>query len=166
MFLAFGILLPYITTMNIPDIAKRISPMHIPVFLCGLVCGWKYGLAIGFITPLLRSLLAGMPALYPDAIGMAFELATYGLVAGLIYSMFRKKNIVVVYASLIPAMLAGRLVWGAVRTIIMGFGGVEFGWVAFYTSGFVNAVPGLIVQLVLIPVIMEAFRRGGIAAES
>ena len=77
LFLALGLVLPLITG-QIPQIGKMLLPMHIPVLLCGMVCGWPYGLAVGAVMPLLRGLLFGMPVLYPTGIGMAFELAAYG----------------------------------------------------------------------------------------
>ena len=81
LFLALGLVLPLITG-QIPQIGKMLLPMHIPVLLCGMVCGWPYGLAVGAVMPLLRGLLFGMPVLYPTGIGMAFELAAYGAVIG------------------------------------------------------------------------------------
>lgn len=161
MFLAIGLVLPFIT-MQIPEIGKLLCPMHIPVMLCGLICGWKYGLAIGFITPLLRSVLFQMPALYPSAVGMAFELAAYGVCIALIFSLFKKKNIVAVYCALIPSMLIGRLVWGVARTVMLGLSGPEtasFSFAYFISDGFVKAIPGIVLQLILLPVIMEALWR-------
>ena len=72
MFLALGLVLPFLTG-QIPEIGNLLLPMHLPVLLCGLVCGWKYGLAVGFTTPLLRSMLFGMPTFYPSAVSMAFS---------------------------------------------------------------------------------------------
>ena len=164
MFIAIGLLLPFIT-MQIPEIGKLLCPMHIPVMLCGLVCGAPYGLAVGFITPLLRGLLFGMPALYPSAAGMAFELAAYGFTIAVIYSLFKKKSIGAVYISLIASMLAGRAVWGIARMVMLGLSGPEtagFSLGYFLTSGFVEAIPGIILQLILIPAIMEALRRFGL----
>ena len=80
-FLAIGLLLPCVT-MNIPTVGKMLCPMHIPVLLCGFICGWPYGLIVGFITPLLRSVTFGMPVMMPNAVCMAFELAAYGFVTG------------------------------------------------------------------------------------
>ena len=82
MFLALGYVLPFFTG-QIPAVGKMLLPMHIPVLLCGFVCGWQYGLMVGFIVPLFRSVLAGMPVMMPTAVGMAFELATYGVLCGL-----------------------------------------------------------------------------------
>ena len=86
MFLALGLILPFFTG-QIPQIGSKLLPMHIPVFLCGLICGWKYGGLVGFILPLLRSALFGMPVFFPSATAMAFELMTYGAVSGFLYSI-------------------------------------------------------------------------------
>ena len=86
MFLAIGLVLPLFTG-QIPQVGNMLLPMHIPVFLCGLICGWQYGAAVGFIVPLLRSAIFGMPVFFPSATAMAFELMTYGLVAGLLYAL-------------------------------------------------------------------------------
>jgi thiamine transporter ThiT len=78
LFIALGLVLPFFTG-QIPQIGSRLLPMHIPILLCGFVCGAPFGLAAGFITPLLRSLIFGMPPMMPTAVAMAFELAAYGL---------------------------------------------------------------------------------------
>lgn len=96
MFLAIGLELPFLTG-QIQQIGNMLLPMHIPVFLCALICGWKYGLPMAFILPLLRSFMFGRPALYPNAIGMAFELAAYAFVAG-----FHVKIPLAVYESVVP----------------------------------------------------------------
>ena len=111
MFLAIGIVLPFFTG-QIPQIGKMLLPMHLPVFLCGLICGWQYGLAVGLILPVMRSSIFFMPAMFPTAIAMSFELAAYGAVAGFLYKRSKWQCIIALYRSLIIAMLAGRLVWG------------------------------------------------------
>ena len=88
MFLALGLVLPFLTG-QIPQIGNMLLPMHIPVFLCGLICGWRYGAILGFILPILRNAVFGMPVLFPTGIAMAFELMTYGLVAGFLYGTSR-----------------------------------------------------------------------------
>ena len=98
LFLALGLLLPFITG-QIPSIGNKLLPMHIPILLCGFICGKRYGLIVGFITPLLRSLILTMPPLF-IAVTMAFELAAYGFVAGLMYNLLPRKN-VNIYLSLI-----------------------------------------------------------------
>lgn len=157
-FLALGLILPFFTA-QIQSIGNMLLPMHLPVFLCGLLCGPLYGGAVGFITPLMRSFLFGMPLIYPNAISMAFELMTYGAVVGLLYLLFRKKNLLSVYLSLIPAMLAGRIVWGIAQAILLNLEGSKFALSVFWTNGFVNAVPGILLQLVLIPALMIFIQR-------
>ena len=122
LFLALCLVLPMLTG-QIPQIGSMLLPMHIPVLLCGLVCGWQYGAAVGFVAPLLRSVLFGMPPMYPVAIAMAFELLTYGLVIGLVYRRMAQKGAAGVYAALLTAMAAGRLVWGVAEVVLLGLGG-------------------------------------------
>ena len=160
LFLAIGLLLPFLTG-QIPEIGSKLLPMHIPVLICGLVIGWKYGLTVGFILPLLRNLLFGMPPLFPTGISMAFELATYGLLCGLIFSTFKKQDVKALYISLIGAMLGGRVVWGVVQAILLGVSGSGFTMSMFMAGAFLNAIPGIILQLVLIPVLMVALDRAG-----
>lgn len=157
LFLALGLMLPLLTG-NIPQVGRMLLPMHFPVLLCGFVCGWKYGFSIGFILPFLRSLLFGMPAIFPDATAMAFELAAYGAISGILYPLLPKKS-VGVYISLIGAMLAGRVIWGLVRWALTIAPGTEFSWALFVAGGFVNAWPGIVAQIVLIPLIVLALRR-------
>ena len=108
LFLALCLVLPMITG-GIPTIGNMLLPMHISVLLCGLLCGWQYGLVIGFVAPLLRSVLFGMPPMYPVAIAMAFELAAYGLIIGLVYRLLPKHGVAALYISLLTAMVAAKL---------------------------------------------------------
>ena len=109
LYLAIAMVLPFITG-QIPEIGSALCPMHIPALLCGFMCGWPWGLAVGFIAPLLRSVLFGMPALFPGAVAMAFELAVYGGMAGFLRRKLpRRKGML--YAVLLISMIAGRLVW-------------------------------------------------------
>ncbi len=161
MFLALGLVLPLLTG-QIPQIGNMLLPMHIPVLLCGLICGWQYGLTVGFITPLLRSFIFGMPLLYPNAIAMAFELATYGAVIGFLYAHSRWHCVVALYRCLIISMLAGRAVWGAAEVVLLGIKGNAFTFTAFISGAFLTAIPGIILQLVLIPAIMIALDKTGL----
>ena len=161
MLIAIGMVLPFLTG-QIPQIGNMLCPMHIPVFLCGLICGWPYGMAVGFVLPVLRSVIFGMPMLYPSAISMAFELATYGLVAGFLYNRSRWQCIIALYRSLILAMISGRIVWGVVQMILLGIGGNIFTWQMFMAGAVFNAAAGIILQLVLIPALMLALHRTGL----
>ena len=157
MFLALALVLPFLT-MQIPQIGKALCPMHIPVLLCGFFCGPWYGLGVGFAAPLLRSALFGMPAIIPDGVVMCFELATYGFVSGYLYRILPKKK-ASVYAALIAAMLLGRVVWGIAHVVLWGFGKYPFSWAAFIAGGFLNSLPGIIVQIVLVPLLVIALDK-------
>ena len=161
MFVAIGLVLPMITG-NIPQIGNMLLPMHIPVFLCGLICGWQYGLAIGAILSLMRSFLFGMPPLYPVAIAMTFELATYGFVAGFLYNRSKWQCVIALYRSMLFAMLAGRIVWGAAEVVLLGLSGSAFTWQAFMAGAVLNAIPGIVIQLTLIPALMVALNKTGL----
>ena len=128
-----------------------------PVLLCGIVCGWKYGLPVGLVLPFLRSLIFGMPPLYPQAVWMAAELAAYGAVAGLLSALIRVRGRV--YIALIGAQIAGRIVWGVVKAILLGVGGKSFTVAAFFAGGFVDAFPGILLQILLIPPIVLLLAR-------
>ena len=157
LFLALCLVLPFLTG-QIPQIGQMLSPMHIPVLLCGFVCGWGWGLAVGFIAPLLRSVLFGMPALYPTAVAMAFELAAYGALAGILYKTFPKK-IPYIYLTLILSMIGGRIVWGIVDFIILSIGGSQLTMEMFLSAVVLKSVPGIILHIVLIPLIVIALQK-------
>ena len=158
--MALGIVLPFFTG-QIPQIGNMLLPMHIPVLLCGFICGWQYGLAVGFVTPLLRSMIFGMPVMMPSAIGMAFELAAYGFVTGFLYRKLPKKNYTV-YISLLGAMIIGRIVWGMVSVVLYGIQGNSFSVQIFLSGALLNAIPGIILQIILIPAIMIALNKAGV----
>lgn len=163
MFMAMGYVLPFLTG-QIPQIGNMLLPMHIPVLFCGLLCGWQYGLTVGALTPLLRSLTLGKPFLYPTAIAMAFELAAYGFLIGFLYGKAKKKTLFSLYFSLISAMLFGRAVWGSVQWLLLGLKGTSFPFGVFLTEAFAVALPGIVLQLVLIPSVMLALRKTSVRA--
>lgn len=157
LFLALAFVLPFLTG-QVPEVGNMLCPMHIPVLLCGFICGWPYGLLIGFLSPLLRSLILGMPPMFPKAVCMALELATYGLTAGIAYKLLPKKK-GFIYLSLIISMLVGRAVWGGAMYLCMFTQGNSFTFAMFLTSAFTNAIPGIILQIVLIPVIVMIYEK-------
>ena len=161
MFIAVGIVLPFFTG-QIPQLGNMLLPMHLPVLLCGLICGWQYGGVVGFVLPLLRYMLFGMPPIFPTGVAMAFELAAYGLIAGFLYNRSRWQCVFSLYRSLIVAMIAGRVVWGTVQLLITGVAGEAFTWQMFMAGAFLNAIPGILLQLVFIPAVMVALDRTGI----
>ena len=104
LFLALAFVLPMITG-HVPQVGNMLCPMHFPILLCGFVLGGPWGLAVGFIAPLLRSVLFGMPPMFPVAISMAFELATYGFVSGVVYRRVQH-TLPMMFATLLSAMVA------------------------------------------------------------
>lgn len=154
---ALGMILPFFTG-QIPEIGSRLSPLHLPVLICGFVCGWQYGLAVGFILPVLRSLTFGMPPLMPAASAMAAEMAAYGAVTGLLYEKLPKKNSSV-YIALTAAMLCGRAAWGLASMVLYGVLGRAFTFQMFLAGAFIKAVPAIIIQLVLVPLIVIALKK-------
>jgi len=157
MFLALALLLPFLTG-QIPQIGNMLCPMHIPVLLCGFCCGPVYGLVVGLIAPILRFALFGMPPIMPTGIAMCFELAAYGFLSGLFYQILPKKKIFI-YVALVLAMLCGRLVWGAAELVLLGLGKIDFGWNVFIKGAVLNAIPGLILQIILIPPIVMVMEK-------
>ncbi len=156
-FMALSYVLPFLTG-QIPEIGSMLCPMHIPVILCGFVCGAPWAVLIGFIVPLLRSVTLGVPVLFPNAVSMAFEIAAYGFVVGILYRIFPKKT-PYIYFSLIISMVIGRLVWGAVQLLCVGLNTEKFPFSAFWAGAVVNALPGIIIQIVLIPILVVALEK-------
>ena len=152
LFLAMAYVLPFFTG-QVPQIGSMLCPMHIPVLLCGFICGWPWGLAVGVIAPLLRSATLGMPPMFPTAVCMAFELAAYGAISGVMYKILPKSKLSV-YISLLIAMVTGRLVWGVAMFACLGLTGGSFGFTAFLAGAVTNAIPGIILQIVLVPIIV------------
>lgn len=157
LFLSIGMVLPFLT-MQIKEIGDSLLPMHLPVMLCGILCGYGYGAVIGLILPLLRSVCFGMPPIYPNAVWMALELMTYGLVIGFLYKKFPKK-LPFLYVSLIASQLIGRIIWGISKIILLGVNGKAFTLTMFISSGFIDALPGIILQLLLIPTIIMIIKK-------
>jgi len=154
LFMTVALVLPFLTG-QIPQIGSMLCPMHIPVLLCGFFCGWTWGMAVGMIAPVFRSFLFGMPVMFPDAVCMALELAVYGAISGWLYVHLPKRK-PSVYVSLLTAMAAGRIIWGAARFLCVGLDVTAFGLSAFWTGAVTMAIPGMIVQILLIPVLVFA----------
>lgn len=157
LMLALALVLPFFTG-QIPEIGNMLLPMHLPVLLSGFVVGGPAAMLVGAIAPLLRSVIWGMPPMFPKAIGMAFELAAYGLVTGLVYSK-SKKDTKAIYISLLCAMVAGRAVWGVVNFVLYGIMGNVLTKEIFMAEALLNAIPGIIVQIIAIPLLVSAFKK-------
>lgn len=143
-------------------------PMHIPVLLCGFLCGWKYGMLSGFLAPMLAMLVSGMPN-GNTLIAMELELAAYGAASGALaavrwpFASGKKDDgalaVVQVVITLILAMLIGRAVYGCTNAIILSRTDSPFTWTAFLSAAFIKAVPGIIIQLVLIPILVMLAKK-------
>ena len=152
LFLALAYVMPFLTG-QIPTFGTMLCPMHIPVLLCGFICGWPWGLVVGLVAPLLRSLTLGAPVLFPMAICMSFELAAYGAASGVLHNAFPRKR-PYIYCSLLISMIIGRLVWGAAMLVFLGITSSSFTISAFIAGAIANSIPGIIIQIVLIPIIV------------
>lgn len=149
-FIALALTLPMITG-HIPEIGSMLSPMHIPVLLCGFICGPKYGALVGFASPLLKTAIFHMPPLYPVSMAMSIELLVYGLVCGLIYN---KKSIKNIYFSLLISMVSGRVIYGTLMSVMLGVSGGTYTFNAFITGTVIGSLPGIILQILIVPVIV------------
>ena len=153
LFLALAYVMPFLTG-QIPEIGSMLCPMHIPVLLCGFLCGPFWGAIVGLTAPLMRSLILTMPPLFPTAVCMAFELMVYGLVSGSLTHILPKR-LPYHYLTLILSMLSGRAVWGIAMLICMGMQGKVFTFAAFFSGAITGAIPGILLQLLLIPAIVR-----------
>lgn len=160
-FIALGLVLPLLTG-QLKALGNAFLPMHLPVLLCGLIVGPWHGLVVGLILPILRHFTFGMPPLYPTAISMAFELATFGFVVGFVYKNSRWKCVIALYESLAIAMILGRVVWGMIQMILLGVNGQVFTFQMFMAGAFLNAIPGIVFQLIFIPSLMLALHKTGL----
>lgn len=162
--LALCMVLPLLTG-HIPQVGQLLSPMHIPVLLAGFLCGPWWALAVGFIAPPMRHFIFHFPP-YPTFVAMAFELAVYGLVCGLLYRALPKKT-PYIYVSLIVAMIAGRIVSGLANVVLYSVGAKEGTYTlsAFLTAHFVTAWPAIVLHVVLIPILVIALRRAGVLSD-
>ncbi len=159
LFTALALVLPFVTG-QIPEVGAMLCPMHIPTLLCGFICGAPWGLAVGFIAPLLRSVIFGMPPMLV-AVAMAVEMAVYGLVSGVLYRKLPGKKWTI-YVSLLAAMVLGRIAWGGVQFVIAGLQNTTFTAAAFLAGAVTSAIPGIILQIVLIPIVIMALERAGL----
>lgn len=143
-----------------PPDRLRPEPHAYPRAAVRLCLRLAWGLAVGFIAPLLRHLLFGMPPIL-TAIAMAFELAAYGAFSGLLYRLLPKRP-AYIYVSLIGAMVLGRVVWGCVQFVLAGLQSTTFPLSAFWAGAVTSAIPGIICHIVLIPILVMALQRGGV----
>ena len=158
LFLTMGILLPFITSHAYRIPGTVFLPMHIPVLLCGFFCGPLLGAVCGAILPFLNSIITGMPAMYPNAITMTAELFTYGLLSGLLYKFFKHNNkLICIFSSLILSMLAGRIASGLMASVLLFFNPLMTK--TSVIASIITGIPGIIIQLVLIPAAVRIFNK-------
>ncbi|MBE6763087.1 MAG: ECF transporter S component [Ruminococcaceae bacterium] len=155
--LAIGIVLPFVTG-QVPAIGNMLLPMHIPVFVCAFTSSKTLSVLVGLVLPLFRSVLFSRPVFFPNAVAMAVELATYALVASCLYACFKRRNIAAVYGSMIPAMLLGRIAWGLFSWLIFGLSSASFTLSYFFAEAFLYAIPGVVLQLIVVPVLVMLIR--------
>ena len=155
--LALCMVLPFLTA-NIPEIGSALCPMHIPVFLCAFLCGPWWAVGVGAAAPLLRFLLVGMPPVFPTGLAMCFELAAYGLCAGLMYRLLPKK-VPGLYATLLISMVVGRIVSVLAKIVVFSIAAKPVTVSVFITEAFVNTLPGAALHLALIPPVVMALQR-------
>ena len=139
----------------VPNGGTVLLPMHIPVLLCGLVCGWPYGLVCGLLGPFLSS-FTGMPPL-SILPGMMVECGVYGLVSGAMMRLVRTgKPTADLYISMVSAMVLGRVVAGLAKSLIFTPGVAPFAWV---TTSLVVGIPGIVIQLIVMPILVLSLTR-------
>ena len=142
-------------------LGSTISPIHIPVFICGLICGPAYGAFCGIAGPIISSMLTGMPTI-TNMISMVPELVVYGLVSGFLMKIIHTRNLIVdIYASMIPAMLLGRIVGGLASASFYSSlsSGEHYTMALWFTAYFVGTLPGLVLQLLVIPTLIVALSK-------
>lgn len=149
-FIACGVLLPMIFH-SFGMGGPIFLPMHLPVMIGGLLLGWLPGLLIGAATPIISSLLTGMPPIFPTAPMMTLELAFYGAVAGYLYQSRGCKLL----TALIIAMLAGRLGQAALIALFAEALGIKLSPLLYVATTFTNGIAGVVIQLLLIPPIVH-----------
>ena len=148
---------------GIQNAGNIFCPMHIPVFICGLICGWQYGLLCGIAGPALSSALSGMPpvAILPS---MMVELAAYGTASGRLMKLVRTKSTYAdLYISLIVAIVCGRVLAGLAKALIFARG--SYSMSAWIAGSVVTSWPGTVIQLVFIPTIVFALMKSHLIPE-
>lgn len=163
--LALAVVLPRFLG-GVQALGQSISPMHIPALICGLTCGWQWGLCAGFLMPILSASF-GMPPWF-TAWPMAFECAAYGFFTGLLYPILLKKlggkrRLMALLTAMIAAMLLGRLIGGGAKALLLTFGLIgsktPFTFTAFLTSYFAGTAVGAVIHLLLVPSVVTILEQ-------
>jgi len=158
LLLALGVLLARVLHMlPLPLPAKMFSPLHLPIFICAVVCGMKYGVACGLILPFLSFLISAMPPIYPAAVAMSIELMAYAVVTAAVLRVnWIKANIAVkTFVAVLIAQIIGRAAGGLATAILLSFGGRPYLFATFVTAYFAETLPAIIIQLIIVPPIAK-----------
>lgn len=165
--LAVGLVLPFLTG-QLQSFGQMISPLHIPVLICGLTCGWQWGLGLGIVLPILRGLTFGMPPFPTVGLPMAFELGAYGLLTGLLYPLFlrllkKENHLPAMLCALAAAMIGGRVIGGAAKAALLAFGIIgsksPYTFAAFFASYFTSTAVGALIHIILIPAVVLSLEK-------
>ena len=161
MMLAIALLLPFLTG-QLQAIGQMLTPMHVPVLLCGMICGPIYGVAVGIVAAPLRFILFGMPQM-PNVLYMTAELACYGLLSGLFYQILPKRKICL-YISLLSSMIGGRIAYAFmfITVNLSNAKSVEALTLPIISATVLTAWPGMIIQIVLIPTLLIVLEKAKI----
>ena len=148
MCLAIGIMLPQVTHF-LPEFANKLSLMHVPVYVAGIICGPLYGFLVGVFSPLFSMLFFNMPKI-PSCYSMMIELGAYGLFSGLFFSLIKtKSDLFNIYSSLIISMLIGKLIYGVCNALIFKAG--QYSFAIWISAAFINGILGIILHLIIVP---------------
>lgn len=159
LFIAIGVVLPQ-AFHAIPNAGSIFLPMHIPVLMSGYAVGPVFGLICGVLTPLLSHLIFGMPPA-PILPSMLCELACYGLMSGLLNRVIKTENkLMKNYLVLIGAMICGRAFYGILNALIFKAGSYSLS--AWLSAALITALPGIIIQLILIPALITRLQKANL----
>lgn len=163
LMLAVGIVLPVAFHLSGTSLGQAILPMHLPVLLCGLLCGPAYGAGVGAVLPFISLMLTGRPSIWPGGISMTVELLVYGVVSGLLSKLlFRLKDKYLwSILSVVPAMICGRAAYGIFNFIVYGLQDIPYTMPVFLTGAFITSLPGIAIQLVIIPLVVSILNNIG-----
>lgn len=154
LLLAIAVIVPSIFH-NTGMPGKVFLPMHIPVLLGGFLLPPSLAFILGAVTPVINFLVTGMPPIFPTGIIMVFELGFYGLIASLLYRSLRLPSLI----SLIISMIIGRIVAGGVAYILLILFKIEIDPILSVKLGLITGIPGIIIQLILIPVLIYGINK-------
>lgn len=154
LLIAIGVILPQ-AFHSIQNAGAIFLPMHIPVLIGGFILSPYYAICVGIVTPLLSSLFTGMPPI-PMLYVMMLELASYGLFISLLYN----KAKIGLYPSLIGGMLVGRAMNIIGNYLILHIlMSRPFNIMTIATGIFIQGIPGIVIQIILIPLIVYGLER-------